>query len=479
MLKPLCIILLCHLIGHKAIIAQLPYVEIEEILTFRESLYNSNSIFREESCSLLEYDINSNSSKELIPEIGEFTSCGYQNNHYDLDTIIYFDSVDGRFNNDPSQSGNGILKAYNFNTDSVTDILIDNSYDYSNVIGQGKYILYVKALRNENTQEVLSEYKWYVYNTEAESESEFEYDGTPLFIRDGLVFYRRSNVLRLANLNNGSQRSLGRFVQLKSNLNFTNKYVVWSDEDEFFVFSFDNESIKRISIPDAHLLSTEHDNRHYVWEDSLAYIISYNTPDLDFTESTLYSYDIVHDTLITLIEEEDLEIDYNTIGNGRFVAYTVRDQAIDSFGRRLRKLYLKDMISDTSYFLMEGFLYLRRFGLGGKFAITEDYLFAQGDFLEPIRRYDLKMIGDLVSSVDIDVDKEEYVLYPNPVTDHVSLRSDNKAVSVVAVYDIHGRVVMTSTSMESLDVSQLIPGTYIFKLQVDDTVVTQKIIKIY
>ena len=457
--------------------AQLPYVEIEEILTFRESLYNSNSIFREGSCSLLEYDINSNSSKELIPEIGEFTNCGYQNNHYDLDSIIYFISVESRFNNDPSQSGNGILKAYSFNTNSVTDILIDNSYSYNNVIGQGKYILYNKALRNEDTQEVLSDYKWYVYNTESETESEFEYDGSPLFIRDGLVLYRMSNVLRLANLNNRTQRSLGRFVHLKSHLNFTNKHVVWSDEDEFFVFSLDDESIKRISIADANLLSTEHDNRHYIWEDSLAYIISYNTPDLDFTESTLYSYDIVNDTLITLIEEEDLEIDYNTIGNGRFVAYTVRDQAIDSSGRRLRKLYLKDMIGDTSYFLMEGFLYLRRFGLGGKFAMTEDYLFAQGGFFTPIRRYDLKMIGDLVSSVDID--KEEYLLYPNPVTDHVSLRSDNEAVSLVAVYDIHGQVVMSSTSMESLDVNQLIPGTYIFKLQVDDTVVTQKIIKIY
>ena len=105
-------------------------------------------------------------------------------------------------------------------------------------------------------------------------------------------------------------------------------------------------------------------------------------------------------------------------------------------------------------------------------------MFAHGDLFTPIRRYDLKMIGDLVSSEDVLIDEKEFLLYPNPIIDNISLRSDSDVVSLITVFDIYGHVVMIATSVESLDVNLLMPGSYIFKLQIDDKVVTQKMIKL-
>jgi len=88
------------------------------------------------------------------------------------------------------------------------------------------------------------------------------------------------------------------------------------------------------------------------------------------------------------------------------------------------------------------------------------------------------VIGDLVSSVDVTLDKEEYVLLPNPIVYNVSLRSNSAIVSQIEVIVIYGNIVLSSLSVESLDVNLLIPSACFFILQINGNVVTQKMIKL-
>ena len=71
----------------------------------------------------------------------------------------------------------------------------------------------------------------------------------------------------------------------------------------------------------------------------------------------------------------------------------------------------------------------------------------------------------------------EFDMYPNPVKNTLNIKSQ-EAISNVAVYDLLGKVVISSNKVNNfLDVSALSNGVYIIKLTSDKGVVTKKFVK--
>ncbi len=69
-------------------------------------------------------------------------------------------------------------------------------------------------------------------------------------------------------------------------------------------------------------------------------------------------------------------------------------------------------------------------------------------------------------------------LYPNPVTNQLFLSSSDRKIENVAIYTLTGTLVKTIKNVvESIDVSNLNPGSYLVKVTTDQSSFTQKIIK--
>lgn len=78
-----------------------------------------------------------------------------------------------------------------------------------------------------------------------------------------------------------------------------------------------------------------------------------------------------------------------------------------------------------------------------------------------------------------DFDLKNVVAYPNPVKDVLNLSSDNAITSVV-IYNLLGQQVIVrspNTNETSIDVSNLVSGTYLVKVYADNAVKTLKVIK--
>jgi pectate lyase len=85
-----------------------------------------------------------------------------------------------------------------------------------------------------------------------------------------------------------------------------------------------------------------------------------------------------------------------------------------------------------------------------------------------------------VAESDI-IDQEtaaKVVLYPNPVSSTLYLTNSSQKVEKVLIYNISGILVSTSgKDVESIDMSQLIPGTYLAKIYTSNGAFNQTILK--
>jgi hypothetical protein len=72
----------------------------------------------------------------------------------------------------------------------------------------------------------------------------------------------------------------------------------------------------------------------------------------------------------------------------------------------------------------------------------------------------------------------EFEVYPNPVSEVLHISMDNRPDAYeVFIQDMNGRLVMQSTDVDRLDVSQLQRGVYMVRITVNGEVVTRKFIK--
>lgn len=80
-----------------------------------------------------------------------------------------------------------------------------------------------------------------------------------------------------------------------------------------------------------------------------------------------------------------------------------------------------------------------------------------------------------LSTVSFSTD--EFVIYPNPATDHISISSKNTVISSLEIVNVVGKQVFsTTTNVNRVDVSSLTKGMYFLKINSDRKSTTKKII---
>lgn len=75
-----------------------------------------------------------------------------------------------------------------------------------------------------------------------------------------------------------------------------------------------------------------------------------------------------------------------------------------------------------------------------------------------------------------EVKKIEFSIYPNPVTDILTLKTQEKILNVT-IYDASGKIVNAQLNNGQINVSELPRGIYILKAVTDKAVYQQKLIK--
>jgi hypothetical protein len=65
-----------------------------------------------------------------------------------------------------------------------------------------------------------------------------------------------------------------------------------------------------------------------------------------------------------------------------------------------------------------------------------------------------------------DVNKEEFALYPNPAKNEINIKGIDKATDFT-IYFMDGKLVRKGVYQpeKSINISELVPGTYIFKIK--------------
>ncbi len=81
-------------------------------------------------------------------------------------------------------------------------------------------------------------------------------------------------------------------------------------------------------------------------------------------------------------------------------------------------------------------------------------------------------VEDVISD---DKNSGKITIFPNPAADYVQIASD--AVSAVEIFSLSGGLVLRSTDSNSVDVSNLVQGTYLMRITADGIVYTQKLLK--
>lgn len=85
--------------------------------------------------------------------------------------------------------------------------------------------------------------------------------------------------------------------------------------------------------------------------------------------------------------------------------------------------------------------------------------------------------ANVVDALNQETENSKIILYPNPVSNALYLRDPNQKIEKIVIYNITGNQVTTSGKSESIDISHLIPGTYLAKIHTTDGSFNQTIIK--
>lgn len=82
----------------------------------------------------------------------------------------------------------------------------------------------------------------------------------------------------------------------------------------------------------------------------------------------------------------------------------------------------------------------------------------------------------VISGVNEPAANLPLLISPNPASDYIAITSANK-VETVTIYNISGQQVLRTTNTAKIDVSQLLPGTYVVEALVDGNRVRRQLIK--
>ena len=79
-------------------------------------------------------------------------------------------------------------------------------------------------------------------------------------------------------------------------------------------------------------------------------------------------------------------------------------------------------------------------------------------------RIDKSAFDYMVHTDDVTVENDQFVLSPNPATDYLSINSNSTKIETILIYDMMGQVINVDYDKLGIDISNLLPGSYVVSI---------------
>ena len=205
-----------------------------------------------------------------------------------------------------------------------------------------------------------------------------------------------------------------------------------------------------------------------------------HTPDVEATGTTAYYYCVVTNTNNAVGGIKTASVTSDTVA----VSFFKADQAAptglnktDETAAGANDGTITGVTTDMEYKLSTDALYTAIIGTTVTGLAPGTYLVRYAETANHNASPDTSVTINTVSSI-VDILSEKLQIYPNPVKDVLQIESGELRIDRVEILDLSGKIVCHFNNLTNqINVSTLLQGIYLIKIETDKGIVTRKFVK--
>ena len=78
--------------------------------------------------------------------------------------------------------------------------------------------------------------------------------------------------------------------------------------------------------------------------------------------------------------------------------------------------------------------------------------------------HEIRIYQNILSTDQIELDDRAFAIYPNPVIDIINIDVSGNLKYEATIYDLQGRIMISTTNQSTIDIQTLTQGTYLIKI---------------
>ena len=78
--------------------------------------------------------------------------------------------------------------------------------------------------------------------------------------------------------------------------------------------------------------------------------------------------------------------------------------------------------------------------------------------------HEIRIYQNILSTAQIELDDRAFAIYPNPVIDMINIDVSGNLKYEATIYDLQGRIMISTTNQSTIDIQTLTKGTYLIKI---------------
>ena len=78
--------------------------------------------------------------------------------------------------------------------------------------------------------------------------------------------------------------------------------------------------------------------------------------------------------------------------------------------------------------------------------------------------HEIRIYQNILSTNQIELDDKAFAIYPNPVIDMINIDVSGNLKYEATIYDLQGRIMISTTNQSTIDIQTLTKGTYLIKI---------------
>ena len=78
--------------------------------------------------------------------------------------------------------------------------------------------------------------------------------------------------------------------------------------------------------------------------------------------------------------------------------------------------------------------------------------------------HEIRIYQNILSTDQIELDDRAFAIYPNPVIDMINIDVSGNLKYEATIYDLQGRIMISTTNQSTIDIQTLTQGTYLIKI---------------